>query len=158
MSTPFLKVENLFKNFESTDGEIIYRETLSFTFEPEAEDVSFVTNLTPNLAIVGVLIGVVIAIVVLLITRNRGQDEEEEIKSVQLNKIEVEPISNSQAGPPIIPQENQQQGKFHSVAPESVVNEDEVPKLPSSGLPDGWTMEQWKWYGKQYLEQLEQQD
>ena len=143
---------------ESIDGEIIYRETLSFTFEPEPEDVSFVTNLTSNLAIVGVLFGVVIAIVVLLITRKRGQDVEEEIKSVQLNKIEEDRTSTSQEGPPIMSQENQQQGEFHSVAPDSVVNEDEVPKLPSSGLPDGWTMEQWKWYGKQYLEQLEQQD
>ena len=143
---------------ESIDGEIIYRETLSFTFEQEAEDVSFVTNLTSNLAIVGVLIGVVIAIVVLLITRSRGQDDEEEMKSVQLNKIEEDRGGTSQAGPPIISQENQQQGQLQSVEVKSLANEDEVPKLPSSGLPDGWTMEQWKWYGKQYLEQLEQQD
>ena len=26
------------------------------------------------------------------------------------------------------------------------------PALPSSGLPDGWTMEQWQHYGQQYLE------
>ena len=25
------------------------------------------------------------------------------------------------------------------------------PALPSSGLPDGWTMEQWQHYGEQYL-------
>ena len=24
--------------------------------------------------------------------------------------------------------------------------------LPEGGLPDGWTMEQWKWYGHEYLE------
>ena len=27
----------------------------------------------------------------------------------------------------------------------------EAPPLPSSGLPEGWTMEQWKWYGHEYL-------
>ncbi len=28
----------------------------------------------------------------------------------------------------------------------------EAPPLPKDGLPDGWTMEQWKWYGHEYLE------
>ena len=27
----------------------------------------------------------------------------------------------------------------------------EAPPLPTSGLPEGWTMEQWKWYGHEYL-------
>ena len=27
----------------------------------------------------------------------------------------------------------------------------EAPPLPASGLPEGWTMEQWKWYGHEYL-------
>ena len=26
------------------------------------------------------------------------------------------------------------------------------PPLPESGLPDGWTMEQWAYYGQQYLD------
>ena len=26
------------------------------------------------------------------------------------------------------------------------------PPLPASGLPDGWTMEQWSYYGQQYLD------
>lgn len=28
----------------------------------------------------------------------------------------------------------------------------EAPPLPAEGLPEGWTMEQWKWYGAQWLE------
>ena len=28
----------------------------------------------------------------------------------------------------------------------------EIPPVPESGLPDGWTMEQWKWYGAEWLE------
>jgi len=28
----------------------------------------------------------------------------------------------------------------------------EIPPIPESGLPDGWTMEQWKWYGAEWLE------
>jgi hypothetical protein len=26
-----------------------------------------------------------------------------------------------------------------------------APPLPPEGLPDGWTMEQWTWYGQEYL-------
>ena len=29
-----------------------------------------------------------------------------------------------------------------------------VPPLPPTGLPAGWTMEQWNHYGEQYLESL----
>ena len=25
------------------------------------------------------------------------------------------------------------------------------PPLPATGLPEGWTMEQWQYYGEQYL-------
>ena len=28
----------------------------------------------------------------------------------------------------------------------------EIPPVPESGLPDGWTMDQWKWYGAEWLE------
>ena len=32
-------------------------------------------------------------------------------------------------------------------------NQEEIhPPLPEGGLPSGWTMEQWKYYGEQYLE------
>ena len=31
--------------------------------------------------------------------------------------------------------------------------EREAPPVPEGGLPDGWTMDQWKWYGHQWLEQ-----
>ncbi|HJM55605.1 MAG TPA: hypothetical protein QGI72_05100 [Poseidonia sp.] len=29
---------------------------------------------------------------------------------------------------------------------------DEAPPLPEEGLPDGWTMDQWRWYGHEWLE------
>jgi hypothetical protein len=28
----------------------------------------------------------------------------------------------------------------------------EGPPLPEGGLPDGWTMDQWRWYGHEWLE------
>jgi hypothetical protein len=30
----------------------------------------------------------------------------------------------------------------------------QVPPLPATGLPEGWTMEQWEHYGQQYLDQM----
>ena len=30
------------------------------------------------------------------------------------------------------------------------------PPLPATGLPPGWTMEQWQYYGQQYLDSLQQ--
>lgn len=39
--------------------------------------------------------------------------------------------------------------------PEPVVEEPkEAPPLPAGGLPEGWTMDQWKWYGHEYLAKM----
>ena len=38
----------------------------------------------------------------------------------------------------------------------AAVSEDAGPPLPAGGLPAGWTMEQWKHYGQQWLEQNQQ--
>ena len=39
---------------------------------------------------------------------------------------------------------------------ETPVAQDSTPPLPDGGLPAGWTMEQWKHYGQQWLEQNQQ--
>ena len=31
------------------------------------------------------------------------------------------------------------------------------PQLPATGLPAGWTMDQWNYYGQQYLDTLNNQ-
>ena len=40
-----------------------------------------------------------------------------------------------------------------SQAPQAPVQQvpPEAPPLPAEGLPDGWTMDQWKWYGAEWL-------
>ena len=35
---------------------------------------------------------------------------------------------------------------------ESASTSDEAPPVPEGGLPDGWTMDQWRWYGHEWLE------
>ena len=39
------------------------------------------------------------------------------------------------------------------VAPSPAVAVTSAPPLPATGLPDGWTMEQWEHYGQQWLDQ-----
>jgi len=38
-------------------------------------------------------------------------------------------------------------------APAPAAPEGDMPPLPAGGLPTGWTMEQWRHYGQQWLEQ-----
>ncbi|MEE2758508.1 MAG: aryl-sulfate sulfotransferase [Candidatus Thermoplasmatota archaeon] len=38
--------------------------------------------------------------------------------------------------------------------PDSTGTLGQSPPLPENGLPEGWTMEQWEYYGQQYLEQM----
>jgi hypothetical protein len=40
--------------------------------------------------------------------------------------------------------------------PSSLAMAPGVPPIPASGLPEGWTMEQWQYYGQQYLQQQNQ--
>ena len=39
-----------------------------------------------------------------------------------------------------------------TLAPEVAETPSAGPPLPASGLPDGWTMDQWKWYGQEWLD------
>ena len=40
------------------------------------------------------------------------------------------------------------------VAPPVAAMPPGVPPVPETGLPEGWTMEQWQYYGHQYLQQM----
>jgi hypothetical protein len=64
--------------------------------------------------------------------------DEESIESIAtLGESEPEPEPEPEAEP----------------AP-AVEEPQEAPPLPEGGLPDGWTTEQWKWYGHEYLAKL----
>ena len=53
---------------------------------------------------------------------------------------------------PVAPQQMYQQPQ--PVIPQPTQDIHRGPPLPATGLPDGWTMDQWKWYGQQYLDRL----
>ena len=58
---------------------------------------------------------------------------DESIESIASMGTEPEPVAEEAAPAPV------------QEAPA------EAPPLPASGLPEGWTMDQWKWYGHEYL-------
>ena len=39
-----------------------------------------------------------------------------------------------------------------AAAPAAAPTAAAVPPVPASGLPEGWTMDQWKWYGQEWLD------
>ena len=87
-------------------------------------------------------IGIVILAAILLIIRKQKEefeiDEEEVISGPPISQPVVVDATNMQ---PIQP------------SPETEVPH-AGPPLPESGLPDGWSMEQWVHYGQQYLDRL----
>ena len=52
--------------------------------------------------------------------------------------------------PPPIPVKNEDV-EVTEVEPKSI--SEQVPPIPETGLPEGWTMEQWAHYGKRWLDQ-----
>ena len=59
--------------------------------------------------------------------------EEESIEAIAGVKAEAEPATTTEA------------------AADSPERPSEAPPLPEGGLPEGWTMDQWQWYGHEWL-------
>jgi hypothetical protein len=104
---------------------------------------------------VGGSIGV-FAFIALLVFMLRGKREETESLDMDDHEYhkEVAPI----AGPPTSDRINQTNSPAPAPVEQSahVPNDSGVvpsgPPLPESGLPAGWTEEQWTYYGQQYLD------
>ena len=59
------------------------------------------------------------------------------------------------SGPPISRQFTPERTnpQVESVTKSQGTNADNMtPPIPATGLPPGWTMEQWQYYGQQYLD------
>jgi hypothetical protein len=101
------------------------------------------------IALVGIAV-IIMALLGLLLTRRQQDDLESDWTAKQLPVHDT--VANSmyggaqqifQAPAPVIQQ-----------APAAVIPQAPAggPQLPASGLPAGWTMEQWVYYGQQYLD------
>ena len=90
------------------------------------------------------ILGLVIVVIILItINRTRMKISDEEI--IESKPINGPPIS----GPPISQTINQPATIEMSSSEPS-----HGPPIPEEGLPSGWTIEQWQYYGQQYLDKF----
>lgn len=80
-----------------------------------------------------------------LSTERVDEMELEEVQPVSNQSLEESKSMEELAGMPV---QNEPVAEPVPVMPE------EAPPLPKEGLPNGWTMEQWKWYGEEWLAKM----
>ena len=125
---------------ESVDGALKWNGENYYSFNERAEEgVLFSTNFIAA-SIAGLLFAVLITV---LVVRRRSKaldlpDEKQLGKHWQSDSVAAE----LNPGPPISTQPE----------PPSQVLQHKGPPLPETGLPPGWTDEQWHYYGQQYLD------
>ena len=171
--------------FVKTEDELIdIGYPLSFEFEEKVDDISLFSKLKSSSLLIFVLLAIILGSIILI--RTVGMQNKDDLLAIDSNITDSEQmisqvhdtaIKSSHSGPPAttgstpastngppatlandlqspvkqeIAEASNQAQPTHSVP--------DIPPLPQSGLPQGWTMEQWKWYGHQYLEQLDQQN
>ena len=113
-----------------------------------------------NMNIIAIVIGVLIVAALLGLMFMRGGNEQEEMKWNESALPVHDTVANSMYGgagaifqQPVAPVAPAAQ-PAPVVAPPSPAVPHAGPPLPPGGLPAGWSMEQWAYYGQQYLDQL----
>ena len=134
----------------SIDGYHEMTQTVSVSFEVPDEDGSFAST-----EIIAGGLGVIVFAVLLLFFLRKTPHDDESI-------LELEETLQEMSGPPTSGPPVSTQASEETVAPEAdIVHsstelvpsvQPQPPTIPSTGLPPGWTDEQWAYYGQQYLD------
>jgi hypothetical protein len=123
-----------------SSGKVISQTSISYTFQDKTSDsTSLSVTMIGGMSLLLLVLIVVLMYGIRTVTNDRLETSES--KPVNGPPISGPPISNQ-----IIDQTTS-----------SVTKEGASPPLPENGLPQGWTMEQWKYYGQQYLEMTNRQ-
>ena len=115
---------------------------------------------TTTAAVIGLLGFLIVALVMFLFFTRRGSDSAEDFGAFEQSQFaNPEPAASTQNpfSEPAQPEVAeavatpavQQPPEPMATETASVVNTG--PPLPATGLPDGWSMEQWNYYGEQWL-------
>ena len=135
---------------ESVDGLLIWTDSRSFVFSEQEAD-----GMQMNVEMIATSIASILFIAVILALVLRKKTPEEEFEEEIFMEIQPASVTRgppvSSNGPPV------SQVNHENVTPDvrqenTVGNSDVGPQIPEEGLPDGWTMEQWQYYGQQYLD------
>ena len=171
--------------FVKTEDELIdINYPLSFEFEAKVDDLSLFSKLKSSSFLIFVILAIILGSIILI--RTVGIQNKDDVIAIDANIHDSQQLDSSTPGtgttsePSGPPATTSPHHVSTSGPPATLANESQspvkqeiaeasnqvqpthsapdVPPLPQSGLPQGWTMEQWKWYGHQYLEQLDQQN
>ncbi|MEC7178364.1 MAG: hypothetical protein VXW28_03615, partial [Candidatus Thermoplasmatota archaeon] len=123
-----------------TDGDGVGDNIDAYPQDPaksvlETEDESS-TNIV-NIAIIAGVILTLVVVFVLFATRKKQPEADLPVMGMDASQAMFNPQPLPLQQPVVTP------------APQAVAPQG--PPLPAEGLPPGWTMEQWAWYGEDYL-------
>ena len=118
------------------DGKMDTATVVVEVEEKPSEGLFGMTNSTVAVSILGIIMAVLLAVLLL-----RGRESDTEI---------IETKSMTDYGWDSAPAQTQEP---IPAVPAELANSG--PPIPAAGLPVGWTMEQWSYYGEQYLANLE---
>lgn len=138
----------------SDDGIVGSEETLFIEFK-ELEAESGLSSTTVAIGGGGFAILVVLMVQLMRYSGSRRNTEDD------IEKYTPPLQEHAPSGPPISTQisddfsqdiEVEIEKRVDSEHPRTNSERSNGPPVPSSGLPEGWTMEQWSYYGQQYLD------
>ena len=143
-------------NLTVTDDDL-FSDTYTITIEvaeppPEGflEEFSETLGIPTTMSVVILcLIGLVIVLASFLLITRRASPDVLETPSTKAWDSAPLPSYSPTEMPAYEQPAAQQQAPVQPVVEQPVVNQG--PPLPATGLPTGWTMEQWAYYGEQYL-------
>ena len=132
---------------ETTDGVLIWTDSRTFSFTPENLDSFEMSSEMIATSIAGVLF--VAILMTLLLRKRRGETEYDDSNGLepQPEQAPSGPLVSSK-GPPV--SNNVETTSAYQTHSQATVPVQTSPQLPPEGLPLGWTIEQWHYYGHQY--------
>ena len=132
-----------------SDNALISNNEVQYSFAiPVQDSTSFSPATIGSFVVVGLIIAICASVILI---RRRSDYEEDDVDIVK--PVSGPPIS----GPPISMTTHNQIQSNNPVPTQNTnnsqhLNEAISPPIPETGLPQGWTIEQWKYYGQQYLD------
>lgn len=134
---------NVFIQLTTNDEVLEYSNTTTMNFE-KVQDTQSLSSATILLGSGGGVM--LIGIIILTLKMKSNKEDDDLVMDDEKGVVDIP------QGPPVSQAPIQQETHTGLQASNIEQTPSTGPPLPESGLPDGWTMEQWAYYGQQYLD------